>query len=422
MYLAEQITELPIDPNAKQLTRCRNDKAVSLALEAFASEDTDKGRFRVVSDFASNPLRKLLGRLGITTYAAFASRDSNSLIFEPGVGRMRCAELLILQRLFKSVETQQAKEHPLNVSPFAPNEQQGVFPFAESGGAVQPYLTVVSVPEPKSLKRPDDTLPPKYTAKLSTRLRRVLEREHVALTSRAIVSVDMATFSEWRSVGRFVMAEMRKLREDCISGVVWDYEEIPIVVKPSDFPSFAAYVRHFLEDRFDLSGNRAVVLRDYMALQDCSEKKSLAAVGDEIGLTRERVRQIALRMEKHLKSLDVLGSFASFTVPVATYIDENGSFVESATLTRFIDKTFSWQGTLAVPVVELLRIVGFDIALDEDGIVALGFTTKHKPRYDAFIRYVNAHKGRIGSLSYDEMAKVASANGFDRLGKLEYRF
>ena len=422
MYLAEQITKLPIEPNAKQLTRFRDDKAVSFALDAFASEATDKGRFRVVSDFASNPLRKLLGRLGITTYAAFASRDTNSLIFEPGVGRMRCAELLILQRLFKSVETQQAKEHPLNVSPFAPNEQQGVFPFAESGGAVQPYLTVVSVPEPKSLKRPDDTLPPKYTAKLSTRLRRVLEREHVALTSRAIVSVDMATFSEWRSVGRFVMAEMRKLREDCISGVVWDYEEIPIVVKPSDFPSFAAYVRHFLEDRFDLSGNRAVVLRDYMALQDCSEKKSLAAVGDAIGLTRERVRQIALRMEKHLKSLDVLGSFASFTVPVATYIDENGSFVESATLTRFIDKTFSWQGTLAVPVVELLRIVGFDIALDEDGIVALGFTTKHKPRYDAFIRYVNAHKGRIGSLSYDEMAKVASANGFDRLGKLEYRF
>ena len=422
MYLAEQITGLPIDPNAKQLTRCRDDKAVTFALDAFASEDTDKGRFRVVSDFASNSLRKLLGRLGITTYAAFASRDSSSLIFEPGVGRMRRTELLILQRLFKSVETQQAKEHPQCVSPFAPNEQQSVFPFAESGGIVQPFLPVVSVTEPKPLMRLDDTLPPKYTAKLSTRLRRVLEREHVALTPRAIVSIDMATFSEWRSVGRLVTAEMCKLREDCISGVVWDYEEIPVVVKPCDFPSFAAYVRHFLEGRFDLSGNRSAILRDYMALQDGGEKKSLAALGDELGLTRERVRQIALKMEAHLKSLVALESFTSFTAPVARYIDENGSFVESVAFTRFIDETFSWQGTLAFSVVELMRIAGFDIALNEDGIVALGFTTNHKPRYDAFIRYVNAHKGRIGILSYDEMAKVAAANGFDKLGELEYRF
>ena len=422
MYLAEQITKLSIDPNAKQLARCRDDKAVSLALDAFASEDTDEGRFRVVSDFASNPLRKLLGRLGITTYASFASRDSSSLIFEPGVGRMRCAELLILQRLFKSVETQQAKEHPQCVSPFAPNEQQGVFPFAELGSTVQPYLPVASVPESKPLIRLDDTLPPKYTAKLSTRLRRVLERENVALTARAITSVDMAKFSEWRSVGRIVTAEMRKLREDCMSGVVWGHEEIPVVVKPCDFSSFAAYVRHFLEDSFDLSGNRAVVLRDYMVLQDCSEKKSLSTIGDELGLTRERVRQISLKMETHLKSLAVLGSFASFTVPIERYIDENGSFVESAALTCFLDETFSWKGTLAVPVVELLRIAGFDITLNEDGIVALGFTTNHKLRYDAFIRYVNAHKGRIGSLSYDEMVKVATANDFDKLGELEYRF
>ncbi len=422
MYLAEQITKLSIDPNAKQLTRCRDDKAVSLALDAFAAEDTDKGRFRIVCDFASNPLRKLLGRLGITTYAAFASRDSNSLVFEPGVGRMRCAELRILQLLFKCVETQQTNEHPPCVSPFAPNEQQGLFPFAESGSIVQPYLPVVSVPEPKPLMRQDDTLPPKYTAKLSTRLRRVLEREHVALTPRAIISVDMATFSEWRSVGRLVTAEMCKLREDCISGVVWNHEGIPVVVKPCDFPSFAAYVRHFLEDRFDLSGNRDVVLRDYMALQDCSEKKSLAAIGDELGLTRERVRQIALSMETYLKSLAVLGSFVSFTAPVARYIDENGSFVESAALTCFIDALFSWQGSFAVPVVEFLRISGFDITLNEDGIVALGFMTNHKPRYDAFIRYVNTYKGRIGNLSYDEMVQVAAANGFDKLGELEYRF
>ena len=159
-----------------------------------------------------------------------------------------------------------------------------------------------------------------------------------------------------------------------------------------------------------------------MVLQDGGEKKSLAALGNELGLTRERVRQIALRMETHLKSLAALEFFTSFTDPVARYIDENGSFVESVAFTRFIDETFSWQGTLAVSVVEFLRIAGFDIALNEDGIVALGFTTNHKPRYDAFIRYVNAHKGRIGSLSYDEMAKVAAANGFDKLGELEYRF
>lgn len=422
MCLVEQITGLPIDPNAKQLTRCRDDKAVSLVLDAFASEVTDEGRFRVVSDFASNPLRNLFGRFGITTYAAFVSCDSNALISEPGVGKMRCAELLILQRLFKRGATRRANGHSKKTSPFAPSEQQCVFPFAESGNAVQPCLPIVSELEPKPLKRPDDLLPTQFVAQLPTRLRRVLEREQVALTPRAIVSVDMATFSEWRSVGRLVTAEMRKLREDCISGVVWDHEEIPVVVKPCDFPSFAAYVRHFLEDRFDLSGSRAVVLRDYMTLQDCSEKKSLAEVGDALGLTRERIRQIALRMETHLKSLAACESLVSFTAPVAKYIDENGSFVESVALMRFIDENFSWQGTLAVPVVELLRIAGFDIALNEDGIVALGFTTNHKPRYDAFIRYVNAHKGRIGSLSYDEMVKVAAANGFDKLGELEYRF
>ena len=419
MYLVEQITGLPIDPNAKQLARCRDDNAVSLALDAFAFEVTDEGRFRVVSNFASNPLRNLFERFGINTYAAFASSDPNSIISEPGVGRMRRAELLILQRLFKCGVTQRANGHSQESSPFAPSEQQGVFPFAESWNVVQPYLPTV---KPKLLKRPDDTLPPKYTAKLPTRLRRVLKREHVALTPRAIVSVDMVKFSKWRSVGRLVKAEMCKLREDCISGVVWDYEEIPVVIRSFDFPSFAAYVRHFLEDRFDLSGNRTVVLRDYMALQDCSEKKTLAEVGDALGLTRERIRQIASRMEAHFKSLVAEGAYASFTEPVAKFIEESGSFLESAAIMRFVDETFSWQGTLAVPIVEFMRIIGFDIAINDDGIVALGFLTRHKARYNAFIRYVNAYNGRLGGLSYDEMVKVAAANGFDGLAELEYRF
>lgn len=416
MHLAEQITGLIIDPKAKPLSNCRDDRAVRSALDAFASACTDKERFSAVFSLASNPLRLLLSRLGIKTYTDFASRDADALISERGVGRIRCTELLILQRLFRDQEVKDAND---SVSPFRGLEQR-TFPFAQSEAGYQPMLPIVSPQADITPPRPHDAIPPKYISTLSTRLKRVLEREHIALTPSAILSVDMDAFREFKAVGRLVLSEMQKLRADCASGDVWNYEAVPRVVKPNDFESLSSYVRHFLEEKFKLNSTQDAILRDYMALQDSEEKKTLAQLGESLGLTRERIRQIAQKMEDYLVKQNESKAFDPFAKPLASWFDEKGGIVTRNELSNAADSLFSWKGTKAVPVVGLLRISGLDATATDDGLCIVGFETRLRPRYEAFIEYINNYKGRVSGLDFPNMAKVADNSGFAGLTYAEY--
>lgn len=416
MYLAEQITGLSIDPTAKQLSNCRNDRAVRLALNAFKSAASDEERFLAVVSLASNPLRNLLSRLGVETYADFASRDADALISERGVGRMRCGELSILQRLFRRPEGNGASAP---ASPFA-MPKQGAFSFAQSGQASQPMLPFVEPQADRATPRPNDPLPPKYTFSMPTRLRRVLGRERIALTPAAILSVDMDEFRELKSVGRLVLAEMRRLQADCASGDVWKCESVPAVPDPNAFETFSSYVRHLLEEKFRLDGKRDAILRDYMALQDSDEKKTLAQTGDALGLTRERVRQIAKKMEDYLVSLGESGALTPFTDPLTSWFDKKGGIVTRDELAIAADGLFSWKGTKAVPVVELLRIAGLDATATDDGHCILNFETRFQPRYEAFVEYVNGYRGRISGLDFPNIASAAKSSGFAGLTNAEY--
>lgn len=417
MSLVEQITGISIDPTAKQLSRCRDDRAVRKVLDAFKVASTDAGRFAAVFDLASNALKKLLLRLDVKTYADFASRDAEALISEPGVGRMRCTEMLILQRLF---QCQEENGTEVSVSPFAMAEQ-GEFPFAQSGTSHQPLLPLVTPQTDKTPPRPNDLLPPRYVSTWHTRLRRILAREHIALTPSAILSVDMDGFRKLKSVGRLVFAEMQKLRTDCASGDVWKYESIPVVLKPNDFDSLSSYVRRFLEWKTKLNGNQCAILRDYMTLQDSEKKHTLAKMGKELRLTRERVRQIALKMKNLLADVVRHNALDPFLRPLAAWFDEKGGIVTREELSQAADRFFSWKGTKAVPVVELLRIAGQDVSANEDGLCVFGFETRFRPRYEAFIEYVNGHKGRVSGLDFPNMVKVADTAGFVGLTDAEYR-
>lgn len=417
MCLAEQITGFSIDPTAKQLSRCRDDHAVRQALDAFKAASCDAGRFAAVLGLASNTLKNLLSRLGVTTYDDFASRDADALISEPGVGRMRCAELSILQRLFRSHGENGAKT---SVSPFAETEQ-GVFSFAQSGTDYQPLLPIAAQQSDETPPRPNDLLPPEYMATLPVRLKSVLEREHIALTPSAILSVDMVAFREFHSVGKFVFAAMRELRTDCASGDVWKYESVTVVPRPEDFGSLSEYVRHFLEVKTKLNVNQDAILRDYMTLQDSEEKNTLAQLGEALGLTRERIRQIALKMERRLADASKTGALDPFTKPLTSWLDEKGGIVTREELSEVADRLFSWNGTKAVPVVELLRIAGNDVTATDDGLCVFRFETRFRPRYEAFIKYVNDYRGRVSGLDFPNMAQVAGTAGFAGLTDAEYR-
>lgn len=416
MYLAEQITGLIIDPKAKQLSNCRDDRAVRSALDAFASASTDSERFSAVFGLASNPLRLLLSRLGIKTYTDFASCDADALISERGVGRMRCTELSILQKLFRSQEWEGASD---SVSPFRELEQR-TFPFAQSEAGYQPMLPIVSPQADKTPPRPHDAIPPKYISTLSTRLKRVLEREHIALTPSAILSVDMDAFREFKAVGRLVLSEMQKLRTDCVSGDVWNYEDVPVVVKPNDFESLSSYVRHFLEEKFKLNSTQDAILRDYMALQDSEEKKTLAQLGEALGLTRERIRQIAQKMEDRLVEQAETGTFDPFAKPMVSWFYEKGGIVTKDELSSAADRLFSWRDTKAMPVARFLRIAGLDVTMFNDRLCILDFESRFRPRYEAFVEYVNNFKGRVSGLDFPSMGKVAAGSGFTGLTYAEY--
>ena len=150
---------------------------------------------------------------------------------------------------------------------------------------------------------------------LKTRSRNILFRTLKAKTFADLLSLDAERIMQVKNSGLTTCRDLITLRNAMYATRPDEFEKRLAAEKegdalatkinpvdPAGYDSFADFVVGAADDKTKsrMTGNWAVVLHDYLALGECAEKKTLEEVGSQLRITRERVRQIGIKIENLL--------------------------------------------------------------------------------------------------------------------------
>lgn len=193
-------------------------------------------------------------------------------------------------------------------------------------------------------------------------------------------------------------------------------------VDPAGYDSFADFVVGAADDKTKsrMTGNWVVVLCDYLALGECVEKKTLEEVGSQLRITRERVRQIGIKIENLLFGEGRAGKYALFVECVEGLFEHEGWILSQGELLAGIERQFGWQSVSIANVVALMKCVGYEIEIESGSLCACDFDRHVGARYELFLKYVNTYRGALKGYSLGGIRSAVS--GLSELKENEYSF
>ena len=463
MNLAEKKTGIKIDRSAKQLQRYLDDEAVATALSSFGSAETSEQKFAVILDFCSNAAHRILTEFGVTTLHSFEQFSATSLNNVPGIGRKKGMEIELLKRLFHagardtsaepvqdgdpcsagsmavylqsvlSVRTRNVLSKmgvPLTADALMALDTSTVVQHRGAGKKVVYELQLartnllqrktggsVAVGETETrIPNADTRLPSARISALSRRTINVLTAMSVPFTPNGICALDIETFRNRRGIGKVAIGELLKLQHDCISGEVWGYTHTP----PANFSSLSDYILGAIPAKYGDSQNWKIVLHDYMGLLNAESKHPLRDVGNRLGLTRERIRQMSDKITLNFFYGAAGECFAPFKNFVTNFFQAHNWIATGNQLTDAVDREFGWSGSTVLSIVSLMCCFGCDVEVNADGFCICDFKAHFGDKYTEFLKHVNEYKGLISGLSYDEMMANTSNGPLTSLTEDEY--
>lgn len=463
MKLAEKKTGIKIDRSAKQLQRYLDDRAVAVALSSFSSAETSSRKFAVVLDFCSNAARRIFSEFDIATLHSFERFSSASLNNIPGVGKTKLMEVELLKRLFLGRERSSSAEYdhdgglysdgvpsvylqtalsvrtrnilsqmevPLTTDALLSLDLPTVRRQKGAGKKVlselqtaRAHLLQCKVDESGTMRGTETPirnahthLPPDSISALSQRTINALTAMDVSLTPAGICSLDIEAVSNRRGMGNVAVSELLKLQRDCLTGDVWRNAHAP----PASFSSLSDYILGALPPQYGDSPNWKIVLNDYMGLLNSKSKLSLREVGDRLGITRERVRQMSNKVILKFFSGAAGSRFAPMKVFVANFFQAHNWIATESQLVETVDREFGWTGTTALSIASVMCCMGCNVEINEDGFCICNFKVHLGDKYSAFLEYVNHYDGLISGLGYEGMAESGKSSQLASLTEDEY--
>lgn len=461
MKLAERMTGIKINRSAKQLQRYLDNDAVTAALSLFNSAESDSQKFSIVLGFCSNATRRIIHKFGINSLDSFKRFPVASLNNAPGIGKTKITEVELLKQLFRddvhavgsegsqvdrayladaiylqtalSVRTRNVLSKmgiPLNVVALLSLDIDAVWRHRGAGKKVVDELEMVrsNLQQRKSdapavfgedvtsIPNENKILPPACIYALSKRTVNTLSAMGIPLTPAGICALDIELLRNRSGIGRVAIDELLKLQEACLSGDVWSCAHH----LPTDYTSLAEYILAALPEKFANSLNWKIVLNDYMGLLNTESKQTLAQVGERIGVSRERVRQMFDRIILNYFS-DAAGAyFTPMKEFVLKFFEAKNWIAPAEELARAVDNKFGWAGTTGFSVASLMRCLGYDVEVNADGFCICDFIVHFGEKYSAFLRYANEYDGLISGLRYESIIENAKSESLLSLTEDEY--
>lgn len=284
--------------------------------------------------------------------------------------------------------------------------------------------------------RGDLKLEERWFPNLKTRSRNILFRTLKAKTFADLLSLDAERIMQVKNSGLTTCRDLIALRNAMYATRPDEFEkrlaaekkeaalEMKInPVDPAGYDSFADFVVGAADDntKSRMAGNWAVVLHDYLALGECAEKKTLEEVGSQLRITRERVRQIGIRIEHLLFGEGRAAKYALFVECIEGLFEREEWILSQEELLAEIKRRFSWQSVSIANVVALMKYVGHEIETESGTLLCSCDFDRHVgARYELFLGHVNTYRGALKGYSLDGVRGAVS--GLSDLKENEYSF
>ena len=287
-------------------------------------------------------------------------------------------------------------------------------------GTIVPESAVV-------LQRADEPLPPLALATLSRRTWNVIDKHGIEKTPRGICELDRETVRNLQGAGKLVADELMALKQKCLDGSVWDYEEEPPVeeeILPGQFNSLSEYVKAVAGRTCQLDARKEKIIADYLGLLNVKRKKTLEEMGAELGgLTRERVRQIAAKLERAMFSDFGKTMFASFTACAASIFAQGNGVVKEGELVAGVNAAYpNWIGTTEFSVLRLLECNGIEIESNKSGLMAWMAGGVIERRYRKYLDLLEDENMALEDLAPEVVLQNGDSLGLEGMTENEYRF
>ena len=205
---------------------------------------------------------------------------------------------------------------------------------------------------------PETPLPREALQKLSGRSRKRLVAAFPNVTVGDVCSLDEKVVRAWNGAGRKVVAELMALRRKFIVGEAFT-DVVEVQPSASDFGSLAEMIV-----ALEGSGKEQYrsVMAQFMGLLNVNERRTLEECGRDLGVTRERVRQIAVKIKKlvfRLPRQKALGEVDALVCEMFEATDSR-ELSPKALIAR-IESAFGWTGTTVFSLQRLLEYLEWKI-------------------------------------------------------------
>lgn len=274
------------------------------------------------------------------------------------------------------------------------------------------------------IPRVDEELPPIVIQLLSKRTRGVIEENKIKMTPRGISELDYKSIKSFPRAGDKVAAELMTLKAKCLSGDIWNVL-VEDRIEPENYNSLSEFVMAVANKICTrINPLKEKVLADYLGLLNVERKKTLEEVGSESGgVSRERIRQIAKKLESEMFSEGGKAIFAKFVNVVKVIFDYGNGIVKGVDLIAGVSAAYpQWAGTTKFSVLQLLKYYGIEIEENESGRIAWMSGGRIGCRYKTFLSLLDNLNVPLENLTLDAILTNADSIGLSGITEDEYMF
>lgn len=332
---------------AKQLAAYRDGVRVRAAQTALRRSRGDWESFRIVREFGSNAFRNLLAKVGIDSYGKFLDFNEEQLWAIPGVGETKVKEFKLARELFDC-----GSRCVIQPPDDTEEEELDIPPMSDD------------------IPRANETVPEWRLQELGIKGQNLLRALCPQLHARDVAGLTQGTIIGKKGFGKKTADAVMALVKACRDGSVWTPSGVP-AMHANEFDSLSDMIVKTVQGILELKDNSITVMRMYLGLLDATERATLEATGQVLGLTRERVRQMRNKIQKALRSsLSTIG-FSELKSWASDFFEGHGLEASEAEIIESAANAFGWIKPTAFSLRLVLGELGFETLINpKTGLVA----------------------------------------------------
>lgn len=271
-------------------------------------------------------------------------------------------------------------------------------------------------------------LPAKFFTQLSNGMKAFFRKEKIT-TIGDLVALTPWQYGEKKSWNKKSLAQLASYREECLNGTFLEKYQLTVAANIEQFTNLLDFLIFVVQDVQRQCGineeervrnpkaRRAVMqfrlgwLNATMPVSDTQRSlKTLSEVANNLGITGERVRQIAMGIRDCLCSLQEHPALKQ-CVEICEAILEDAKFVvESADFAEKFDEKMGWNGTTGCSLFNLLRDLGMSLEYyyDEEPSQCqyiIWMTEEMEEKYRNFAKYMKNTAILLEDKSWERMSK-----------------